>query len=349
MMRVGIYLIVKGLCIASLALGGSIIGAAVASERGVVTGGVMHSIPGWFKESFLDMAEDVEEAAEAEKHLLLFFHLNGCPYCDRMLEESFESEPLTGFIQQHFDSIAINVQGDREVVFSDELTLTEKALADRLNVWATPAILFLDQNNQPVARVDGYRAAARFEQVLHYVSSKAYQSTSLSDYMQTMLKRDVYALRNSPLFTQTTDLAAIKGPLMVIFEESSCYDCNEFHDGILAHPLVAKELEPFTIVRLDAASEQEMIGPDGRATTPKALAEHYQMIYRPGVLAFDGGKLIRRHDSLLFVHHFKESMRYVAAGYHRHQSYRDYSAARTEELLSNGVDIDLGRPELSRD
>jgi hypothetical protein len=69
------------------------------------------------------------------------------------------------------------------------------------------------------------------------------------------------------------------------------------------------------------------------------------MIYRPGVLAFDDGNLIRRHDSLTFPHHFKESMRYVAGGFYQQTDYRNYSLQRTEELLANGVVIDLGRPK----
>ena len=64
---------------------------ANASEdvaRGEVVGGVQHAAPDWFKESFLEIADDVDEASEAGKHVLLFFELNGCPYCDRMLQES---------------------------------------------------------------------------------------------------------------------------------------------------------------------------------------------------------------------------------------------------------------------
>ena len=68
------------------------------------------------------------------------------------------------------------------------------------------------------------------------------------------------------------------------------------------------------------------------------------MIYRPGVLAFDNGTLVRRHDSLTFPHHFKESMRFVAGGFYQQTDYRTYSQQRTEELLEAGVDIDLGRP-----
>lgn len=334
--------------IASFLLSAALVGLAspaVAAERGTITGGVVHEIPGYFKESFLEIAEDVDEATEADRHVLLFFQLNACPYCDRMLEESFETEPLESYIRAHFDAIALNVAGDREVAFNDEVSATEKELADLLDVRATPAILFLDSDNQTVVRVNGYRAPERFQAILEYVATRSYRSVKLSDYLRARLERDVYVLRDNPLFDDVTDLSAVPGPLLVILEDGSCFDCNEFHDGVLAHPLVQQELEPFTVVRLDADSSAPVIAPDGEKTTMAGLADRYEMIYRPGTLVFDDGRLIRRTDSLVFPHHFKEGLRYVGGGHYKTQpDYATYSEQRTEELLSQGVDIDLGRP-----
>lgn len=262
-----------------------------------------------------------------------------------MLEECFRAEPLRAYIQQHFDTIAINVRGDRDIAFNEEISVTEKELSEILKVAATPAILFLDQDNKTVVRVNGYRAPARFQQVLEFVATKSYQTTRLDDYLQAKLDKNVYQLRANPLFTDVRDLSSIDGPLMLIFEDGSCYDCNEFHDGILGHELVRKEIEPFTIVRLDANSQETIIDVYGNETTPAELVRKHEMIYRPGVLAFDDGNLVRRHDSLTFPHHFKESMRYVASGFYQQTDYQTYSQRRTEELLEAGVVIDLGRPK----
>ena len=344
MRRTGIYLKTMGLIIL---LGLTLPAAAAAAEtttRGSITGGVAHATPGWFKESFLEIADDVDEATEAGKHVLLFFQLNDCPYCDRMLEEGFEAEPLRTYIQRHFDSIAINVRGDREIAFNEEISVKEKELSEILEVAATPAILFLDQGNKTVVRVNGYRAPERFKQILEFVATKSYQTSSLADYLRAKLDKNVYQLRANPLFSEIRDLSSIDGPLMLIFEDGSCYDCNEFHDGILGHELVRKEIEPFTIVRLDADSDEAIIDVYGNQTTPAELARKHEMIYRPGVLVFADGNLVRRHDSLTFPHHFKESMRYVAGGYYQQTDYRTYSQRRTEELLEAGVVIDLGRP-----
>ena len=317
-----------------------------ASEnRGKITGGVLHEVPAWFKESFLEIADDVDDANQAGKHVLLFFELSGCPYCDRMLEESFEAEPLSSYIQANFDAIVINILGDREIAFNEEISVTEKELAEILKVYSTPALLFLDKENKTIARINGYRAPERFKLVLEFVATKSYQTTNLVDYLQAKLDKNVYQLRANSLFSKVTDLASVDGPLMVIFEDGSCYDCNEFHDGILAHKQVREEIAPFTIVRLDADSNAAIKDVYGNATTPAELARKHEMIYRPGVLVFDDGNLIRRHDSLTFPHHFKESIRYVAGGFYQQTDYRNYSLQRTEELLANGVVIDLGRPK----
>ena len=318
--------------------------AASDAERGKIIGGAIHQAPGWFKESFLEIADDADEASEEGKHLILFFQLNACPYCDRMLEEVFETEPYTSFIQQHFDVISINVRGDREVVFNEEITVSEKQLSEILKVRATPAILILNEENKTVVRVNGYRAPARFKHVLDFVASKSYRTTSLTDYLTAKLERNVYQLRDNSLFTKVTDLSSIEGPLMLVFEGGSCYDCDEFHDGILGHELVRKELAPYTVVRLDADSTETILDIHGNKTTAAELANKHELFYRPGVLIFDEGVLLRRHDSLTFPHHFKESLRYVAGGFYKETDYRSYSQKRTEELLAAGVVIDLGRP-----
>ena len=88
-----------------------------------------------------------------------------------------------------------------------------------------------------------------------------------------------------------------------------------------------QEIDPFTIVRLDADSTETITDVDGSKTTPAALAQKHNMIYRPGVLVFDGVKLMRRTDSLVFPHHFKEGMRYIAGGFYKNTDYQAYSEA----------------------
>ncbi len=314
------------------------------TDRGTVSGGIAHDMPDWFKESFLEIAEDAMEAGEAEKHILLFFNLNNCPYCARMLDESFRADPNMSLIRTHFDAIALNVLGDREVVFNEDITVTEKELAEILNVRATPGILFLDAENRPVARADGYRAPEQFRQILEYVSNKAYRDMNLDAYLEQRLAKDVYDLRDNPTFRDITDLSSIQGPLMVILENGGCHDCAEFHDTILSDERVREELPAYTVVRLDTDANTPVIDVDGSKTTAAGLAEKHQMFYRPGVLLFDRGELVRRGDSLIYPYHFSGMLRYVSGGHYQSMDASAYGEQRMEELLEAGQDIDLGRP-----
>jgi len=315
---------------------------AEQTKTGTVTGGVHHAMPDWFKDSFLEFVDDAEEAGDADKHLLLFFQLNACPYCAKMLADVFETEPYTSYIQTHFDTIGLNVRGDREVVFNEEITLIEKDLAKQLNVFATPGIIFLSPDNKVVARVDGYRAAERFQNIMEFVSSRAYERMSLNDYMAANVNKDAYQLRDFSLYADTRDLSAITGPVVTVFEDGGCYDCNLFHDRVLGDAFVQQRLQEVTLVRVVADDAHTYTDVDGEVLTGAALADKYHMTFRPGVLMFDAGQVVNRMDSMMYKHHFAVGLKYISSGAYKNVEYRQFSRAYRGGLLDAGMDVDLG-------
>jgi thioredoxin-related protein len=332
-------LMVLTLCL----LGAGIVSAA--TTPGKVVGGRISEHPGWFKESFLDIAEDVDEAAEAGKHVILFMHLNGCPYCYKMTEENFKKAPYTEFIKENFDVIAINIKGDREVALTEETSLTEKELAVRLKVRYTPTIVFLNQQNKVVARVDGYRSVPDFKLVLDYVQEKAYLDSSLSKYVDAR-KEAVYSFRDHPQLKQVNDLKSVADqPLAVIFEDKGCLDCAALYDGHLKRPEVREVLKNYTFARLDALSEEPIVDVEGNPTTPRAYAEKLGLVYRPSIVLFDKGKEVTRINSNLYSYHFEEVLRYVGERHYEQypESFYDYLDVRTAEITASGRDVDLAR------
>lgn len=318
--------------------------AADGARQGVVLGGQVSEHPAWFKESFLDIAEDAAEAADADKHVMLFLHLNGCPYCYKMVEENIKRAPYTDFIRAHFDIIALNIRGDREVALSAETSLTEKELAQRLKVTYTPTVLFLNGENKTVARINGYRSVGDFKQVLDYVNEKAYLNTSLASYINER-KQGGYVFRDHPQLKETDNLQAFaQRPLAVLFEDRGCADCDQLHDGHLSDPEVNEILGDFTFVRLDALSAEPLIDVQGNSTTPRDYAEALDLTYRPGIVLFDEGREIGRIQGMLYSYHFREMLRYVGERHYREypDSFYDYLDVRTAEILASGKDVNLG-------
>jgi thioredoxin-related protein len=308
---------------------------------GQVKGIAGYDIPAWFKESFLEISDDASEAGDSGKHLLLFFHLDDCPYCARMLKDNFNTEPNSTFIQSNFDSIDINIKGDREVSLNDSVQLTEKALALHLKVLYTPTILFANSDNRSVLRIDGYRNPTRFRIALDYVHEKAYLKTSFSEFSVARLKNAGYAFRHHPAFSSTLDFEkAASNPLAVIFEDTNCEDCNEIHDTLFGRTDVSEALTELKVVRVDAMSSAQIVDVSGNKTTPQAWVKSLGLTYRPGVVLFDRGQEIVRIDNRLYSWHFNGFVKWVAGRhYEQYPNVYKYMAELREEHLAAGKDV----------
>ena len=313
------------------------------ANSGQFTGGQHHDMPKWFKESFFDLEEDVEEAKESNKHVMLFMTLKFCPYCTKMLNNNFvKGSENQKYIQNNFDVIGINIKGAKEIAINDDLSMTEKEYAKHLKVQYTPTIIFLNQNNEVIVRLNGYRSSENFKLVLDFVKHKEYKNMSLTQYLDKVKNKTYYTLKQNPLFKNITDLSKAKGTLAVMFEDGSCTQCDYLHNTTLKNKDVQNELSKITLVRYDATSKQKIITPNGKVTTPHAWAKEMLLDYRPGIVLFDDKKEIVRIDALLYSFHFKELIRYVSGDYYKEfHTFLDYLRPRQKELLESGVDINI--------
>ena len=328
-------------------------GVAAEGDTGQVLGAKLSSHPDWFKESFLDIAEDVDEATDAGKHVILFMEMNGCPYCYKMIEENFKASDYSDWLQERFDVIALNIRGDREVALDADTTLGEKALAEQLGVRYTPTVIFLNAANEPVARVNGYRNVPEFKQVLDYVDAKAYASQPLTEYLNAQRSgatSGTYSFRPHPKIKEAEDvgdLSAIDGPLLLLFEDAACMDCAALHDGHLAAPEVAAALAPYTVVRVDALSDAAFTGPDGKPTTGRRFADSLGVEYRPTLVLMDAPagsqEEIARIEGMLYRYHFTGILEYVGLGKYRElpDSPFDYINDKTAKLTAAGEDVSI--------
>ena len=314
------------------------------ANEGKLSGGSMHEVPEWFKESFLDIKEDISEAEANNKHFMIFMDLEGCPYCTKMLNENFIAQNKTSeFIKKYFDVINIDVKGSREISWDKDTTLTEKALAEKLEIQYSPTILFFNKNKEVVVRVNGYRNKDDFKYILEFVQGKYYEQMSLTQYLEKITKETLYTFIENKMFKDLKDLSKIKTPLAVIFEDGSCTQCDYFHNRLLKDKDVLKEFKNFTIVRLNANSDEQIIDIDGNKTTAKEWVKKINLDYRPGILLYDNKKLISTVDALLYPFHFKELLRYVGEKHYKKypKSYLDYLRVRQSELLKQGININL--------
>ena len=320
------------------------------TKKGSYSGAKVTVHPAWFKESFLELEEDIAEAAQQNKRLMLFFDQDGCPYCNKLIEDNFTRPHIEKNVRSNFEVVAINLWGDRDVIQVGGKSFSEKTLAQALRVNFTPTLLFFDERKQVVLRLNGYYPPDKFEIALNYVSTHQENITTFSDYMAQNWNRtdsDINAsisLRDwSLLPPYHLDNLTNSKPLAVIFEEPNCDNCDLLYNKTFKDPQAADLLAQFNLVQLNRWADIALTTPSGTQVTAAEWATALDVGYLPTIVFFDAAGLeVMQADSQLRTFHMLSVFDYVA-----HQQYKDsegfqrFLSKRSDRLREQGIDVDI--------
>lgn len=160
----------------------------------------LHDQP-WFEHTFLDLKEDVAEAHNQGKSLVVFFEQRGCPYCGEMHKVNLAKPEIVNFLKQHYFVVQLNLHGSRTVRDFDGTELEERKLAQRWHVNFTPTLVFFPPDPTTFAgkfgqdaeawRLIGYWKPFHFMGTLVYVKERGYDSEPnfqhwLSEYREKL-------------------------------------------------------------------------------------------------------------------------------------------------------------------
>jgi thioredoxin-related protein len=148
----------------------------------------------WFLESLLDLNDDLKEATDKGKRLVIMWELKGCPYCKKIHEINLADAAIESFIKDRFEVLQLNIIGAREVTDFDGQRLPEKEFAKKYGVRYTPTFQFFPETadglaqkkpaEREVVRWQGYMEPKPFVAMFKFVADKAYEKSSLSDFLK---------------------------------------------------------------------------------------------------------------------------------------------------------------------
>jgi thioredoxin-related protein len=149
----------------------------------------------WFLQSFLELRDDLKDAAAAGRRLAIFWEQKGCPYCRDMHLVNLAQPEIASYIRERFTVLQLDLHGAREVTDLDGEVYEERAFARRSRVVFTPTIQFLpptvaDDDLRPaveveVARMPGYLEPEAFLAMFRYVAEEAYARQGFKEYLAT--------------------------------------------------------------------------------------------------------------------------------------------------------------------
>lgn len=303
--------------------------------------------PPWFKESFLELEEDVAEAADSNRRVMIYFHQESCPYCARLIKENFNDPEIETYVRKHFDGITINMWGDREVISVAGQEFTEKTFAAALKVQYTPTVIFLDENGKLALRLNGYYPPDDFRAALSYVAKHLEKEMSFSRYRSSQDRSPSDNLIDEDFYLSETNLKKIlsqsKVPLAVYFETGNCIECKTMHERILVDKATRKLVRQMNNVQLGIYSTDKITTPRGIRTTASAWAQELGITYTPSLVFFDSnGDEVMRIEAFLKTFHFQSVHAYVLEKVYIEQpSFQRYIAARAVFIREQGFDTDI--------
>lgn len=304
-------------------------------------------IPSWFNQSFLDLREDVADAAREHKRVMLYFGQDGCPYCAALMKTNFSQPRIVQKARKDLVAIALNIWGDREVTWFDGKTRSEKEFAAFLKLQFTPTLLFLDERGKVVARLNGYYPPHRFAAVLDWVGGHMEDAVPLAEYLRTSVKDAASAtLHDEPFFMRAPlDLRRGQGakPLAVLFETPYCSGCDELHREGFKRREVKAQLAKFDVARISLLDNAKIIAPGGKSVPASEFAGMLKITYTPSIVFFDPeGREVFRIEAYLRPFHLAGSFDYVSSGaYLKQPSFQRFLQTKAERMRERGEAVEL--------
>jgi len=296
--------------------------------------------PAWFKESFLDLPEDLKEAVSSGKRgIMVYFGQARCAYCHRLLQVNFGLEDVRDYTRQHFDVIALDARGPREVTTLEGAVMTEREFALSKDTNFTPSILFYDASGREVLRLRGYYPPYQFRAALEFVADGHYQMETFRDFLARGDNRRVFDAEDlneedffdPPPFNLDRSHRAGERPLVIFYEQGDCHACDVLHGQLWRDPVIRSQVQTLDSVQLNLHADTPLITPSGERTRAHDWAAALGLFYTPTLIFFDEqGRELLRLDSLVRFYRLSQVLGYVTSGAYRSQSYPRWRARQAD-------------------
>ena len=291
--------------------------------------------PAWFKDSFLDLRDDLEDAKQAgKKGIALYFGQKHCAYCKALLEINLTKHDIAGYVQQNFDIIPLDIWGSRTLTLFDGTEISERDYSIQQNTNFTPSLIFFDGDGRMIYKMRGYYKPYRFTAMMEYIVEDFYKAETFREYMEradppprfeeTDLNEHEQFLKGPIVLDRRA--APGRKPLAVMFEQQKCHACDQLHSDPLNNGKTKELLKGFELRQLDAWSNTPIITPSGEKITARDWARQLNIHYTPTTVIFDErGNEIFRIDSVVKLYRMRGILSFILnKGYNEYKTYQQW-------------------------
>lgn len=145
----------------------------------------------FFDETFGNLQEELETAQDDGKQgIFIFFHMEECPFCDRMKTTILNQPDVTAYFKKHFLTYQVDIEGANQMTDFDGTEGTAQDISEKhYRVRATPVMIIFGLDGKPIVRYTGpTRTKEEFMLLGQYVVDGSYKDTSFTRYKRNHKK-----------------------------------------------------------------------------------------------------------------------------------------------------------------
>lgn len=140
---------------------------------------------------WMDFEEVMEKQEENTKKVIIKIYSDGCRWCKRMDEETFNDPGISNFVNDNFYAVEMNAAYREDITFQDKTYQFVKSGKQNYHEFIAtlmkgdigyPAVIFMDENMDVIQCVSGFKAPDLLHQIMGYFAHNYHKKMPWSEY-----------------------------------------------------------------------------------------------------------------------------------------------------------------------
>ena len=138
--------------------------------------------------------EAVEMNKTNPKKFIIDVYTDWCHYCKLMDQNTFSDSTVAKYLNEHYYPVKFNAEGKDTIRFADRTFVNQNngsrsphdfAVALLQGQWSYPSIVFMNEKNQLITVVPGYRTPDQLSPILVFLQGNYFTTTTFEEFMKT--------------------------------------------------------------------------------------------------------------------------------------------------------------------
>jgi thioredoxin-related protein len=126
--------------------------------------------------------EQALKASEKQKRkIFIDVYTDWCGWCKVMDAQTFSDKKITEYVNKKYYAVKLNAESMKTFAYKGQ-QVSERQLAQMLNVSAYPTTVYMDENFELLSPVPGFLKVPELEKILKFYGEEAFKKQSWQDF-----------------------------------------------------------------------------------------------------------------------------------------------------------------------